>query len=84
MYFMIQHRHDYSTCGAHNPETAIAMNDLVTNAFKYNIEVHGRYNNRLEHTNFYIMEANSMEDIDALFDPVLELGSWEITPVIKK
>jgi hypothetical protein len=30
------------------------------------------------------MEANSMEDIDALFDPVLELGSWEITPVIKK
>ena len=84
MYFVIQHRHDYSTCQAHNPETAIAMGDLVTNASKHNIVVQGRYSNRLEHTNFYIMEANGMEDIDALFDPVLELGSWEITPVIKK
>ena len=60
MYFMIQHRHDYSTCQAHNSETAIAMGDLVTNASKHNIVVHGRYSNRLEHTNFYIMEANSM------------------------
>ena len=60
------------------------MGHLITNASKHNIVVHERYSNRLEHTNFYIMETNSLEDIDALFDPVLELGSWEITPVIKK
>jgi len=25
-----------------------------------------------------------MEAIDALFDPVLEMGQWDITPVIEK
>jgi hypothetical protein len=51
---------------------------------RHNITVHGRYGNRLEHINFYILEAISMEDIDAFFDPVLELGDCDITPVIKK
>ena len=84
MYFIVQHRHDYSTCHAHNPVSIQAMGDIVTSAAKHNITIHGHFGNRLEHTNYYIIEAISMEDVDALFEPVLELGDWEITPVIKK
>ncbi|MDA8604266.1 DUF3303 domain-containing protein [Alphaproteobacteria bacterium] len=84
MFFVVKHSHDYSTCQAHNPESVAAMGDLVTRASDHGITVHGRYGNRLEHTNFYILEASSMEDIDALFDPVLEMGNWDITPVVKK
>ena len=54
MYFMIQHRHDYSTCQAHNQETAKEIGDIVTNSSEHNILVRGRYRNRLEHKNFIL------------------------------
>jgi hypothetical protein len=51
---------------------------------QHSITIKARYANRLEHTNFFIVDATSMEAIDALFDPVLEMGQWDITPVIEK
>jgi hypothetical protein len=30
------------------------------------------------------VEADSMESIDAMFDPILEFAQFEITPVIKR
>ncbi len=83
MYFVVKHTHNYSTCQAHVPESVAAMGDIVTRAPEHNVQVHARYGNRLEHTNFYVIEADSMEDINALFDPVLELGDWDLTPVMK-
>jgi len=38
----------------------------------------------MEHTAFFILEADTFEAIDATFDAVLEFGHFEITPVIKK
>jgi len=60
------------------------MAGIVERAADHGITIKARYANRLEHTNFFIVNATSMEAIDALFDPVLEMGQWDITPVIEK
>jgi len=84
MIFVIKHTHDYSTCMAHDPKGQKAMAGIAERAADHGITIKARYANRLEHTNFFIVEATSMEAIDALFDPVLEMGQWDITPVIEK
>lgn len=84
MLFMVQHTHDYSTCMAHDPAAVAAMGSIVDKAGDFGIKVHARYANRLEHTNYYVIESDSMEDIDKLFEPLLTMGHWDITPVIKK
>jgi hypothetical protein len=42
------------------------------------------YGNRLEHTLFVICEADSMEQLDAAFDPILEMGQYTVTPVMER
>ena len=50
----------------------------------HGVEVHGHYSNRLEHTNFIVCEAETFEQLDAAFDPILEMGNFEVTPVMKR
>ena len=84
MIFVIKHTHDYSTCMVHDENALKAMYGIEARAADHDITVKARYVNRLEHTSFFIIEAPSMEAIDDLFDAVLELGQWDITPVIEK
>jgi hypothetical protein len=69
---------------ARDPKRQKAMAGIVEPPADYGITIKARYANRLEHDNFFIIEATSMEAIDALFDPVLEMGQWAMTPVIEK
>ena len=46
------------------------------------VTVHSVYSNRPEHTMFMVLEADTFEQIDDFFDPLLEMGHTEITPVI--
>ena len=46
--------------------------------------MHSHYANRLEHTNFIVCETDSFESLDAAFDPILEMGHFEATPVMKR
>ena len=84
MLFMVIHTHDYSTCMAHDEDAIKVMGDIVERASEFGVTIHARYSNRLEHTNFYVIEAKDMESIDKLFEPVLIMGHWDITPVVKK
>ena len=85
MLFHVTHTHDYSTCTTHVPEKMKVFGNGITDAAKANgVTIHGRYSNRMEHTAFFILEADTFEAIDATFDAVLEFGQFEITPVIKK
>ncbi len=84
MLFMIQHTHDYSTCHTHNPQKAPVFRDTLTNLGDHGVKVHKMYGNRLEHTPFIIYEADSMEQLDAAFDPILEMGQYTITPVMER
>jgi len=48
------------------------------------VKVHNMYSNRLEHTLFIVCEADSFEQLDAAFDPILEMGHLEVTPVMER
>jgi len=51
---------------------------------KHGVKVHNMYSNRLEHTLFIVCEADSFEQLDASFDPILEMGHLEVTPVMER
>lgn len=84
MLFVVKLTHDYSTCQAHHPEKFPLFRDTLANVKEHGIKVHGHYSNRLEHTNYMILEAKTFEQLDAAFDPILEMGHFEITPVIQR
>ena len=44
--------------------------------------VHSIFVNRPQHTMFMVLEAKTFEQIDDFFDPLLEMGKGEITPVV--
>lgn len=84
MIFIVQYTHDYTTCTAHDAVGQKALASIPERAPDLGVTIKARYANRLEHTTFFVIQAESMESIDSLFDPVLEMGNWEITPVIEK
>ena len=84
MLFVVKLTHDYYTCQAHHPEKFPLFRDTLANVKDHGIKVHGHYSNRLEHTNYMILEAETFEQLDAAFDPILEMGHFEITPVIQR
>ncbi len=50
----------------------------------HGVKVHAQYSNRLEHVLFIVCEADTFEQLDAAFDPILEMGNFEVTPVMKR
>ena len=84
MLFMIQSSHDYSTCQTHDPEKGPLFKETLANLGDHGVKVHAQYSNRLEHTLFIVCEADTFEALDAAFDPILEMGHLEVTPVMKR
>ena len=74
--------HSYETCGAHDVETAKINKQAYDTASEKGVTVNSIYSNRPEHTMFMILEADTFEQIDAFFDPLLEMGTGEVTPVV--
>jgi hypothetical protein len=81
---MITSSHDYSTCQTHHPEKGPLFKDTLSNLGKHGVKVHNMYSNRLEHTLFIVCEADSFEQLDAAFDPILEMSHLEVTPVMER
>ena len=79
---MVKLTHDYPTCQAHHPEKFPLLRDALANVGKRGYKVHASYSNRLEHTSFMIREADTFEQLDAAFDPILEMGNFEVGPVV--
>ena len=84
MLFMITMTHDYSTCQTHDPERGPLWKNTLASLPDHGLKVHANYVNRLEHKGYMVVEADSFEQIDAAFDPVLEMGHFEVTPVMKR
>ena len=84
MLFMIQSSHDYSTCQTHDPEKGPLFKETLANLGNHGVKVHAQYSNRLEHTLFIVCEADTFEALDTAFDPILEMGHLEVTPVMKR
>jgi len=84
MLFMITCRHDYSTCQANHPENKQHYRDTFSKLGDHGVKVHAIYSKRLEHTQFVVCEADNMEQLDAGFNPILDYGNYEVTPVMER
>ena len=84
MLFHITANHSYDTCHTHDGEKQEIQRDVFSNAENNGMKVHFHLVNRLEHATYLLVEADSFEAIDTVFDPILELGHYEITPVVRR
>ena len=66
------------------PLKIVAVETSPITPGNHGVKVHAQYSNRLEHTLFIVCEADSFEALDAAFDPILEMGHFEVTPVVKR
>ena len=74
--------HSYETCSAHDAEAQKINKQAYDTASEKGVTVRSIYVNRPEHTLFMILEADTFEQIDDFFDPLIEMGTAEVTPVI--
>ena len=84
MFFHITGSHSYDTCHVHDSEKVSVQKAAFGSAEKHGVIIHYNVVNRLTHTTFLLAEADTYEAIEAVFDPILELGHYEIVPVVKR
>jgi hypothetical protein len=72
----------YEACKTHDVEGQRLIKKAFTGASEKGVTVHSVYSNRPEHTMFMVLEADTFEQIDDFFDPLLEMGHANISPVI--
>ena len=56
--------------------------DAFGGAKKHGVKIHYNLVNRLTNTAFLLAEAVTYEAIEAVFDSILELGHYDIVPVV--
>ncbi len=82
MLFHVTHVHTPESCPAHNPEVLRkTFGKVLSGAEEIGTRLVGVYVDPPAHTFYIIVEADSAEKLEALFDPVLEIGRAEIRPV---
>ena len=82
MLFHITHSHNYQTCHGHDEARKAKITEALENVNEIGIKVHGIYVDPPGHQAFFILEADTMEQIVKFFDPMLELGKHDIQPVM--
>ena len=75
MYFHIIGNHSYDTCHTHDRDKQSLQKIAFSDAEKNGVKIHFNLVNRLSHTTFMLVEAEIFEAVDAMFDPILELGN---------
>ena len=82
MLFHATHTHSYQTCHAHDEERKAKVTEAVESSGEIGIKIHGIYVDPPAHVGYFILEAETMEQIVQFFDPLLELGDTDIHPVM--
>ena len=84
MFFHITGSHSYESCHVHNIEKVGVQKAAFDGAEKRDDKIHYNVVNRLTHTAFLLAEADTYEAIEAVFDPILKLGHYDIMPVVNR
>ena len=84
MLFIVKSTHDYSTCQAHHPTKAICLKIhwqiWVITVSKFTVTIQIVLNTPTSSSVRPILSSNWMRP----FDPILEMGNFEVTPVMKR
>jgi len=82
MLFHATHTHSYQTCHAHDEKRKDKVMEAVQSAGEIGINIIGIFVDPPGHVGYFVLEAESMEQIVQFFDPMLELGDTDIHPVM--
>ena len=74
--------YSYEACKTHDTEGQRLIKKAFASASEKGVTVHSVYSNRPEHKMFMVLEADTFEQIDDFFDPLLEMGHADISSVI--
>jgi uncharacterized protein with GYD domain len=81
MLVHVTQTHTWETCMAHDPKRNAALRKAVASAKVAGVKVIGMYANAPAHRLYWLLEADSADQIAKFFDPILELGQIETEPV---
>ena len=82
MLFHITHTHVYETCMGHDEARKTKFSQIISNAEKSEIKVHGVYADPPGHQIFIIVETETMEQLVKFLDPIIDFGDYDIRPVL--
>ena len=73
MLFHIQATHTYETCLANDPEKKKILRDALKSAEQKGVKIHNLVSSRPAHTLWMIVEAETFEAIDEMFELDLKI-----------
>jgi hypothetical protein len=82
MLFHATHTHSYQTCHAHDEDRKAKVMEAIQSATDIGINIIGIFVDPPGHVAYFVLEAESMEQIVQFFEPLLELGNTDISPVM--
>ena len=82
MLFHIQATHSYETCLANDPEKKKILRDALKSAEQKRVKIHNLVSSRPAHTLWMIVEAETFEAIDEMFEPIRAMTDAVINPVM--
>ena len=82
MLFHATHTHSYHTCHAHDEARKVKIMEAVKSTEESGLKIHSIHVDPPGHVGFFLLEADTMEQIVQFFDPMLELGDTDIRPVM--
>ena len=82
MLFHATHTHSYQTCHAHDEARKVKIMEAVKSTEESGLKIHSIHVDPPGHVGFFLLEADTREQIVQFFDPMLELGDTDIRPVM--
>ena len=83
MLFHITHTHHYDDCLRKSIEKQKIWNKVFFESEYSDIEFLEVLACRINHKSFIIVEAESVKAIESAFEPIIDFGNFEISPVSK-
>ena len=82
MLFHIQATHSYETCLANDSEKKKILRDALRSEEKKGVKIHNLVSSRPAHKLWMIVEAETFEAIDEMFEPIRAITDAVINPVM--
>jgi hypothetical protein len=67
---------------AHDGKAKANFSQTLSNAEESGVKVHGVYADPPGHQIFMVVETDTMEQLVKFLDPIIDLGDYEVRPVL--
>ncbi len=81
MLFHITQTHSHQNCPAHDPDAMATIKKWFQSAGEFGIKLAAAHADTPGHAGFYVVDTNSVDDLQNWIDPILPYFNHEIRPV---